>query len=109
MTDTQLSYASGASEQPLLGMTIGQKFDQACAQYAAQDAVVSVHQNRRISYAELRTLVDAFACNLLELGLKKGDRLAIWAPNCVEWTIAQFATAKAGIILVNLNPSYRSH
>ncbi|MCX0339831.1 AMP-binding protein [Acinetobacter radioresistens] len=109
MTDTQLSYASGASEQPLLGMTIGQKFDQACAQYAVQDAVVSVHQNRRISYAELRTLVDAFACNLLELGLKKGDRLAIWAPNCVEWTIAQFATAKAGIILVNLNPSYRSH
>lgn len=71
MTDTQLSYASGASEQPLLGMTIGQKFDQACAQYTAQDAVVSVHQNRRISYAELRTLVDAFACNLLELGLKK--------------------------------------
>lgn len=109
MTDTLLSYASGPSEKPLLGMTIGQKFDQACAQYAEQDAVVSVHQNRRVSYAELRQLVDAFACHLLRLGLSKGDRLAIWAPNYLEWTIAQFATAKAGIILVNLNPSYRSH
>ncbi len=83
---------------------IGEKFDQACQQYAEQDAVVSLHQNVRFTYKELQAEVNAFACSLLKLGLKKGDRLAIWSPNCVEWTITQFAAFKAGIILVNLNP-----
>ncbi|WP_338557758.1 AMP-binding protein [Acinetobacter sp. KS-LM10] len=108
MTQLRLSYAYGTSSQPLLGMTIGDKFDQACLQYADQDAVVSVHQNIRLSYRQLHEKVNAFACQLLKLGLKKGDRLAIWSPNCVEWTITQFAAFKAGIILVNLNPSYKS-
>lgn len=108
MTQLRLSYAYGTSEQPLLGMTIGNKFDQACQQYADQDAVVSVHQNVRLTYRQLQETVNAFACSLLKIGLNKGDRLAIWSPNCVEWTIAQFAAFKAGIILVNLNPAYKS-
>ncbi len=108
MNQVRLSYAYGASGQPLLGTTIGEKFDQACAQYATQDAVISVHQNIRLSYQQLQQQVNAFACSLLKLGLKKGDRLAIWSPNCVEWTITQFAAFKAGIILVNLNPAYKS-
>ena len=108
MTQQRLSYAYGASNQPLLGMTIGAKFDQACEQYAEQDAVISVHQNVCLSYKQLQDQVNAFACSLLELGLEKGDRIAIWSPNCVEWTITQFAAFKAGIILVNLNPAYKS-
>ncbi|MBO3638380.1 AMP-binding protein [Acinetobacter soli] len=109
MQQQRLSYASGPSSQPLLGMTIGEKFDQACQQYADQEAIVSAHQNRRLSYKELQDEVNAFACSLLQLGLRKGDRLGIWSPNCVEWTITQFAAFKAGIILVNLNPAYKSH
>ncbi|MHA3050166.1 AMP-binding protein [Acinetobacter sp. ANC 4639] len=109
MTQSKLSYAYGASSQPLLGMTIGEKFDQACQQYANHDAVVSMHQNKRLTYRELQAQVNAFACSLLKLGLRKGDRLAIWSPNCVEWTITQFAAFKAGIILVNLNPAYKSN
>lgn len=108
MTQVRLSYAYGTSSQPLLGMTIGEKFDQACQQYADQDAVVSVHQNVRLSYKQLQDQVNAFACSLLQLGLEKGDRIAIWSPNCVEWTITQFAAFKAGMILVNLNPAYKS-
>jgi fatty-acyl-CoA synthase len=109
MQHVRLSYASGTSSQPLLGMTIGDKFDQVCQQYAEQEAIVSSHQNRRLSYKELLHEVNAFACSLLKLGLKKGDRLAIWSPNCVEWTVTQFAAFKAGIILVNLNTAYKSH
>ncbi len=103
MTQVRLSYAYGTSSQPLLGMTIGEKFDQACEQYAYSDAIVSLHQNVRLSYQQLQQQVNAFACSLQKLGLEKGDRLAIWSPNCVEWTITQFAAFKAGIILVNLN------
>lgn len=109
MQHVRLSYASGTSSQPLLGMTIGDKFDKVCQQYAEQEAIVSSHQNRRLSYKELQHEVNAFACSLLKLGLKKGDRLAIWSPNCVEWTVTQFAAFKAGIILVNLNTAYKSH
>ncbi|ENX35516.1 hypothetical protein F889_01185 [Acinetobacter colistiniresistens] len=109
MQHVRLSYASGTSSQPLLGVTIGDKFDQACQQYAEQEAIVSSHQNRRLSYKQLQHEVNAFACSLLKLGLKKGDRLAIWSPNCVEWTVTQFAAFKAGIILVNLNTAYKSH
>lgn len=109
MSQLRLSYAYGASSQPLVGMTIGAKFDEACQQYAEKDAVVSLHQNIRLNYRELQAQVDAFACHLIKLGLKKGDRLAIWSPNCVEWTITQFAAFKAGIILVNLNPAYKSN
>ncbi|MFC3171627.1 AMP-binding protein [Acinetobacter vivianii] len=109
MQQQRLSYASGTSSQPLLGMTIGEKFDQACVQYAEQEAIVSAHQNSRLTYKALQDEVNAFACSLLKLGLKKGDRLAIWSPNCVEWTVTQFAASKTGIILVNLNTAYKSH
>ncbi|QOW45955.1 MULTISPECIES: AMP-binding protein [Acinetobacter] len=109
MSQVRLSYAYGTSQQPLVGMTIGEKFDEACQMYADQDAVISLHQNIRLSYQELQDQVNAFACSLLRLGLQKGDRLAIWSPNCVEWTIAQFAAFKAGIILVNLNPAYKKN
>lgn len=109
MSQLRLSYACGTSQQPLVGMTIGAKFDEACQQYAEHDAVISLHQNMRLSYRELQAKVDAFTCSLLRLGLKKGDRLAIWSPNCVEWTITQFATAKVGIILVNLNTAYKKN
>lgn len=75
MTQVRLSYAYGTSNQPLLGMTIGEKFDQACQQYAEQDALVSVHQNVRLSYKELQQQVNAFACSLLELGLERATEL----------------------------------
>ncbi|SPL69940.1 AMP-binding protein [Acinetobacter stercoris] len=109
MTNAGLSYANGTSDHPLLGMTISESFDQACDQYADHEAVVSCHQNIRLTYKELQAKVNAFACSLLKLGLKKGDRLGIWSPNCVEWTITQFAACKAGIILVNLNTAYKSN
>lgn len=76
---------------------------------ADREAVVSVHQNVRLTYRDLQQQANAFACSLLKLGLKKGDRLGIWSPNCVEWTITQFAAFQAGIILVNLNPAYKSN
>ncbi|MCW8733457.1 AMP-binding protein, partial [Acinetobacter baumannii] len=75
MQQERLSYASGPSTQPLLGMTIGEQFDQACQQYAEKEAIVSFHQNRRLTYKALQDEVNAFACSLLKLGLKKGDRL----------------------------------
>lgn len=102
------SYLSGASTQPLIGQTIGTVFDETCAKYAHKEALISCHQEVRLSYQELRQKVDALACQLLELGLKKGERVGIWSPNCWEWTVAQFATSKTGMILVNLNPSYKS-
>ncbi len=104
---TQLSYVYGASDKPLLGETLGQNFDKACELFGEQLALVSRHQNIRLSYQELKKLVDTVACSLLRLGFKPGDRLGLWATNCAEWTIIQYACAKAGIILVNMNPSYR--
>ncbi|MDY3330731.1 MAG: AMP-binding protein [Pelistega sp.] len=104
---TQLSYVHGASDKPLLGETLGQNFDNACVQYGDQLALVSRHQNIRLTYRELKKQVDIVACSLLRLGFKPGDRLGLWATNCAEWTIIQYACAKAGIILVNMNPSYR--
>ena len=104
-----LSYANGTSKEPLLGMTIPEKFDMACEQYADHEALVSCQQNVRLTYRQLQAKVNAFACSLLKMGLKKGDRIGIWSPNCVEWTITQFAASKAGIILVNLNTAYKSN
>ncbi|WP_293898373.1 AMP-binding protein [Phenylobacterium sp.] len=103
----ELSYVHGASTQPLLGLTIGDLFDRTCAEHAGRVALISCHQGIRWTYAELKDRVDAFAAGLLALGLEPGDRLGIWAPNCAEWAITQFATAKAGLILVNINPAYR--
>lgn len=101
------SYVHGASERPLLGQTIGQFFDEACARHAEREALVVRHQGVRLSYAHLREKVDALACSLVRLGLAPGERIGIWSQNNLEWTLTQFATAKAGLVLVNINPAYR--
>jgi fatty-acyl-CoA synthase len=108
MAGLKLSYVHGASEQPLIGETIGQFFNAACAKWASRPALVVRHQKVRLSYGELRQAVDRLAAGLLTLGLDPGDRIGIWSPNNSEWVLTQFATAKAGLILVNINPSYRT-
>jgi len=101
------SYAHGASDLPLIGETIGAHFDGVAARWAERDALIVRHQKVRWSYAELKRRVDAFAAGLLALGLEPGDRVGIWSPNNSEWVVTQLATAKAGLILVNINPAYR--
>src|SRR5580704_10992856 len=101
------SYVNGASEIPLIGETIGQFFDAACERWASRPALIVRHQKVRLSYGELRQQVDKLAAGLLTLGLEPGDRVGIWSPNTSEWVLTQFATAKAGLILVNINPAYR--
>jgi fatty-acyl-CoA synthase len=92
---------------PLIGQTIGRCFDAACAAHADREALVVRHQGVRLSYADLRYKVDALACGLLRLGLAPGDRVGLWSQNNVEWALTQFATAKAGLVMVNINPAYR--
>ena len=104
---TELSIVKGATDTPLIESAIGAYFDAACRQHANELALVSRHQNTRLTYAELRQKVDALACGLLRLGLVTGDRVAIWSPNNEEWALTQFAAAKAGLIVVNINPAYR--
>jgi fatty-acyl-CoA synthase len=101
------SYVHGNSGPPLIGKTIGALLDEVSATDGAREALVVAHQQIRWTYSELKSRSDAFASGLLSLGLEPGDRVAIWSPNCAEWTVAQFATAKAGLILVNINPAYR--
>ncbi|NWK76629.1 AMP-binding protein [Aquitalea sp. LB_tupeE] len=101
------SYVHGASQQPLIGKTIGQMFDQACQQHAQRDALVVRQQGIRWSYAQLQEQVDRMACSLMRLGLEPGERIGIWSQNNAEWVLTQFATAKAGLVLVNINPAYR--
>src|SRR5260370_4644305 len=101
------SYVHGNSGAPLIGKTIGALLDDMSATAGSREALVVTHQKIRWTYAELKSRSDAFASGLLALGLEPGDRVGIWSPNCAEWTIAQFATAKAGLILVNINPAYR--
>ena len=102
-----LSYVHGASDVPLIGETIGVHFDRMAESFADRDALVVRHQDVRWSYRELRERADAFATGLMALGLKRGERIGIWSPNNAEWVLTQFATAKAGLILVNINPAYR--
>jgi fatty-acyl-CoA synthase len=102
-----LSYAHGADDRPLLGETIGANLERTVARVPDSDALVSVHQDLRYTYAELNEAVDRLARGLLAAGLERGDRLGVWSPNRAEWTLTQFATAKLGVILVNINPSYR--
>jgi fatty-acyl-CoA synthase len=103
------SYLSGTSDTPLLGMTIGDALDRTVARFPDRDALISRHQGLRYTWAALRDEVDQFARGLMALGIQKGDRVGIWAPNCAEWTITQYACAKVGAILVNVNPGYRLH
>jgi fatty-acyl-CoA synthase len=106
---SQVSYVSGTSEKPLLGDTIGDDFDRTVAAHGDRDALVDRATGRRWTYTELAEEVDTIALALLDLGVEKGDRVGIWAPNCAEWTFTQYATAKIGAILVNINPAYRVH
>jgi fatty-acyl-CoA synthase len=110
MTQTtgMASYANGPSTQPLLGETIGENLERTAARFPDKLALVSRHQNRRYTYAEFNAAVDEVARGLLALGLEAGDRIGIWSPNCYEWVLVQYATAKAGVILVNINPAYRT-
>ncbi|QKT12805.1 AMP-binding protein [Rhodococcus sp. W8901] len=114
MTTTSLSgslpsYASGVWDAPMLGDTIGDNFDRTVAAHGDRDALIDRGSGRRWTYSELAADVDAVASGLLGRGVVKGDRVGIWAPNCAEWTLVQYATAKIGAILVNINPAYRSH
>jgi non-ribosomal peptide synthetase component F len=107
MTKLTQSYVHGASTVRLIGETLGAYFDRAVARWRDELALVVRHQQVRWSYGELGQRVDDFAAGLLALGLEPGDRVGIWSPNNAEWVITQFATAKAGLVLVNINPAYR--
>jgi fatty-acyl-CoA synthase len=107
--DPALSHTRGEAQPPLIEQTIGDNFDDTVRRFGDREALVDVAQGRRWTYAELRADVDRLARALLAIGVKTGDRVGIWAPNCSEWTLVQYATAKMGAILVNINPSYRSH
>ncbi len=106
--DKRYSYVKGTDEPPLLDMTIGEAFDDIARRYPDRTALIVRDRGVRWTWAELKAKVDAVAAGLLERGLKPGDRVGMWAPNCPEWTITQFATAKAGLILVSINPAYRA-
>ncbi|MBM4792730.1 AMP-binding protein [Streptomyces sioyaensis] len=108
-THQELSYASGAAGRPLLGHTIGTDLARALARFGDREALVEVASGRRWTYTELGRAVDEVALGLLAKGVTKGDRVGIWAPNCAEWVLVQYATAKIGAILVNVNPAYRVH
>ncbi len=105
---TQESYVRGDTSPPLIGATIGAYLDDVARRDGTREALVIPHQAVRWTYADLKARSDDFAAGLLSLGLEPGDRVGIWAPNCAEWVVAQFATAKAGLILVNINPAYRT-
>jgi fatty-acyl-CoA synthase len=104
----RLSYVHGAVDSPLLGETIGANLERTIARVPDADAIVSRHQGVRLTYAELGESVDRVARALMAIGLEPGDRLGVWSPNRVEWLVLQYATAKAGVILVNINPAYRT-
>lgn len=108
MDQPHQSYSRGSQDKTLLAMTIGQAFDHTVAQFPDGEALVVRHQSRRYTWRQLADTVDLHARAFLALGLQTGDRLGIWAPNCAEWLISQIASAKLGVILVNINPAYRT-
>jgi len=103
------SYSCGTSSSPLLGVTIGNMIDSVSAKYPDSEAIVSVHQNIRFTYREFINEVNRVARALMGLGVQKGDRVGVWAMNYAEWATLQFATAKMGAIMVNINPAYRTY
>ena len=109
MKAPKISYTCGTSDTPLLGITIGDMFDQTVEKFPDNEALIVKHQDIRYTYAQLQEKVDECAMALLALGLKKGERIGMWSPNNAQWTITQLATSKIGAILVNINPSYRVH
>ena len=104
----KLSYTNGASNIPLLGETIDENLRKTVAKFPNNDALISSHQHYRATYTEFYEQVTAVAKGLIALGVKSGDRVGIWSPNCYEWTLLQYATAKIGAIMVNINPAYRT-
>jgi fatty-acyl-CoA synthase len=104
----ELSYASGTSTTPLLGDTIGDNLDRTIERLPEREALVSVQQDLRYTYAQFGEAVDRCARAFIAAGIEPGDRVGIWSPNCAEWALVQYGTAKAGIILVNINPAYRT-
>ena len=101
------SYVHGSSDVPLLGETIGQCLDRMALAHPEGEALVSAHQNLRYTYGELHAEVELVARGLMALGIARGDRVGVWSANCAEWLIVQYAAAKVGAILVNVNPAYR--
>jgi fatty-acyl-CoA synthase len=106
---TTLSHTTGETDVPLLEQTIPDNLDATVARFGDREALVDVQQGIRWTYAEFGSEVDRLARALLAVGVVKGERVGIWAPNCAQWTVVQYATAKIGAILVNVNPSYRTH
>jgi fatty-acyl-CoA synthase len=104
-----VSYASGPAELPLIGDTIGARLEVIAGQFGERDALVDVPSGRRWTYTQLNSAVDKLAAGFLRLGVRHGDRVGIWAPNVPEWVLVQYATAKVGAILVNINPAYQAH
>lgn len=100
-----LSYVHGAHDVPLMGVTIGRYLSSIAARFGSHDALVVPHQNVRWTYQQFDAEVTRLAVGLLKLGLRPGDRVGIWSQNCAEWVLVQFATARAGLIMVNINPS----
>ena len=109
MTTATPSYVHGASLQPLLGETVGGLLDRVAAKYPQRPALVARAQDVRLDYRAFHAEVERVAAGLLALGLERGERIGIWAPNRAEWVVLQFAAPKAGLILVNINPAYRAH
>ena len=107
--DAALSHTRGETDTPLIEQTIGDNFDATVARFGDREALVDVAQGKRWTYRELQADVDRLARALMAAGVTKGDRVGIWAPNCAEWTLLQYATARVGAILVNINPAYRAH
>ncbi len=104
---TTPSYVCATSDEPLLYETVGAILDRAAARWGGRDALIVRHQGIRWTYGQLNEAADRLAAGLMRLGLEPGDLIGIWAPNRYEWVVTQFATAKAGLILVNINPAYR--
>src|SRR5262245_36645595 len=101
------SYAHGPSRVPLLGETIGEALNRAADRFGDRDALISCHQQIHWTYQELLTEVNRVACALLAIGVERGDRVGLWSPNHAEWMLTQYAAAKVGAVLVNVNPTYR--
>ena len=105
----RLSYSHGTASRPLIGETIGNFLDQVASEFPENEALVSTFENQRYTWAELLAEVNRVARALMAMGVQKGDRVGMWSTNCVAWVLAQFATAKIGAILVNINPACRTH
>jgi len=103
------SYAHGTTSTPLLGETIGENLRRTVARWGDREALVSRHQGYRATYRELWEEIGLVARGLMARGVKKGDRVALWAPNRYEWTVTQYANARIGAIMVNVNPAFRTH